>query len=180
MKNIFRLFTIFTLVVSGVFVFGVTAKPVHAANLSDTFTDTSGVALQAHTSNTGNTWIKNSNTSGGGDIYITNNNRVRLNSNPVVIYNSNWLPSSADYEVKADIYYTGNPTASQQIGIGGRSGTTAFTGYYALLVGSGSSPSIYLYRGGNATPLGIHAVSINTSESHELKLSMLGNNIRVL
>lgn len=156
------------LVVSGYVLSGV----VKAAAAIDTFTDTAGTLLENHTSDSGNTWTKNSAVSGGGMV-ITDANRVRGGSATAVIYVNDWVPASPDYEVSTDVYFASVNYA--QTGIGGRTGTTAFTGYYALLV----QGEIRLYRGGNVAPLGSYAVSPTVGSTYALKLSMQGNDITV-
>ncbi len=118
-------------------------SPALAASVSDTFTDTAGVLLNNHTSDTSNTWTRSV---GTGNMAITNANRTRGNSG-TSIYVSNWTPASADYEISADIYIASTPLISgMQFGVGGRAGAAAFTGYYALVMGTDST--IKLYRGG--------------------------------
>lgn len=151
--------------------FFLSVKLVFAASVSDTFTGVAGTTLASHVSDSGNTW---SISVGGGTSVLTNSNRLRSNSS-VGLYVSNWIPASADYDVSEDLYFVN--TLYDQTGVSGRAGAAAFTGYYATFMGGPSRVS--LYRGGNVTPLASFNVTVNTGETHNLKLSMRGTNIKV-
>ena len=142
------------------------------APATDNFTDTNGVLLQNHTSDSGNTWAKSVGTS---DAIITNANRVAATSPDGSVYVSNWTPSSADYDVSVNLYIINN---SSYNGIGGRCGSSSFTGYYALY--NKTTSTLYLYRGGNATALGTASVTVNNGETHNIQLQMRDNAISVL
>lgn len=146
-------------------------KKALAANATDTFTGVAGTLLENHTSDSGNTWTKNIGTTG---IAITDSNRVRGTGSTPVVYTSNWIPSLADYDISSDIYIANE--SYNQTGVGGRIGTGVFTGYYALLT---NGPSLKLYRAGNVNPLATYNLTVHIGETHNLKLSMRGNNIVV-
>jgi len=150
--------------------FGIFAVNVNAAQTGDTFTDSAGVLLENHTSDSGHTWAKQSGT--GASVIITSENRAYRSTTGSVIYYSSWIPTSADYDVAADLYIT---NIQGNFGVGGRTGTGSFTGYYALFNGNVLS----LYKGGNGTPLATSSVSTNSGDTHNLRLEMRGNRIKV-
>lgn len=142
-----------------------------ASNIYDSFTDNTGVLLENHTSDTGNIWTKNSAVSDGSSVIA--NNRIYENTNVHVVYNSNWSPASADYDVAADVYIASMDNVSgQKVGVGGRAGTSAFTGYYALLAQDIPSGNIIrLYRGGerNSFRVLLSNYKCGTNSSSEVK-----------
>ena len=145
--------------------------------ITDTFTSASGATLISHTSDTGNTWAESAGTpgcitlNGGGAISVATNVEVDV---------SNWTPAAADYDVSCSLYINvASANISMTLGIGGRAGAAAFTGYFILLLGSNSNSSLVLYQGGNATPLATYNVSVAQGQTYELKLSMRGNTITV-
>jgi lysophospholipase L1-like esterase len=152
--------------------FSARISTVYASSETDTFTGTAGTLLENHTSDSGNTWAKQTGQTGG--VVITNSNRARLDTGSLGIYLSNWTPSSADYDVSTDVYVASN---AQTAGIGGRAGSASFTGYYAIL--AASSGKILLYRGGNGTALGSYTPTIVVGTTYQLKLEMRGNSIKV-
>lgn len=159
-------------VLTSVFLISGAAK---ATTATDTFTDTAGTLLENHTSESGYTW--NRNTSYPNNIMVISNNDRLRNDNGSIgpgTYSSSWIPASPDYEVSADIYIANAGTGD--IGIGGRTGTTGFSGYYALWSNSGM---IRLFRAGNASPLAIYYTTPAVGSTNNLKLSMNGNDISV-
>lgn len=92
---------------------------------SDTFTDTNGTLLSAHTSDSAHTWTK----SGGGSNIDIQTNKIRAaTANQFGLYYISATSTSADYSVQGTITETsyGNITP----GIAGRISTSATTGYY--------------------------------------------------
>ena len=149
---------------------------VFASTSVDTFSGSSSEALlENHTSDSGHTWSINGATP-SASMVISDASRIRSTVSGDSIYMNSWTPGSADYDVSTDIYAAS--TSANQQGVGGRAGSGAFTGYYALV---SSGPKITLYRAGNGTPLGEYPIpgGLTAGQTYNLKLSMAGNNIKV-
>lgn len=99
----------------------------------DTFTDTAGTTLQAHTPEVGGPWVKHG--SATVDAGITDANRARTfdaanYSTEDSIYYLSGTPATADYDVEMDVVKLGGGGASD-LKLLSRLSTSAFTCYYA-------------------------------------------------
>lgn len=92
---------------------------------SDTFTDTNGTAITAHTNDALVAWTQQTGISSATPALINNNRVYSTNTNNT--YTSNFIPNNADYEVYGKFYKFSAGTA----GITARASTSAET-YYCL------------------------------------------------
>lgn len=129
------------------------------------------------------TWTENT-VAGSGQIVITNANRARANATlPSIQHIDNWTPSSADYSIAVDVVCITTPTAlGNQVGIGVRTGTTAYTGHFAYLetwtVDGGVGWRIALWRAA-IFKAGLHIPPPVPGQTYRLILTEIGNNVTV-
>lgn len=144
---------------------------------NDTFTDTAGTVLSAHTSDSGGTWTLHPGSTASSEAVITSSNRVReanvSNSNT---YYASVTPTSPDYDVHAGFVAVTN--VSSDICVAGRIDTTVRDWYYAYAHMTGSV-GFYLGKcvGGTFTALGNGLFTL--SGSAPIKLIMRGDVIAV-
>lgn len=146
--------------------------------LNDSFTDSAGTNLSAHTGETGATWTKQ----GTGDIILTNTNAVRSGDTSVASYTPSGTPMGADYWVAADVkLVTLHDTLV--VAIKGR-WTDASNNYTAQVVNDAGGFTIQGYKtvGGVDTQLGsnydVSALWL-AGETHTIKLEMVGTAIKI-
>jgi hypothetical protein len=145
----------------------------------DTFTDTDGTLLTAHTGETGATWALATGSASG--ITITSNRMY----NTVVgaYYYASGTPPSADYEVEAVVRVVTNLTGSTTVmAVGGRMSTSARTAYLACAdVTAAGALRIRIQSRINNTIGTLNVVNSVTTPTagtdHTLKLKMLGSAI---
>lgn len=149
---------------------------------SDTFTDTNGILLQNHTSNSGHTWSK---IAGDTDITIqTNEARLRSDTSSVddALYVINATPPSADYYVQA-VCRHGDPTSSNAlVGVVARCDETGANRYQAYLFGgSAGNRGLRLVKSvaGSGTTLGTYLFDWAGNTNYTIKLECRGSTIRV-
>ena len=153
--------------------------------VQDSFTDTDLTSLGAHTSDSGHSWIYPAGTGtnpSGYDLIIENN---RARGNPAQpsdrYYYVNATPSSADYDVLADIVILSHNVGSNDAaGVVGRAADTTFTFYmarYNFLVDGWEL--FYIADEVTATLLGTYSENL-TSGTHSLVLRMRGDQISLI
>lgn len=143
---------------------------------SDTFTDSAGTALTAHTGEVGATWTLGFGQ--GGSLLISNANRVYPNRDPaagVAWHYASGIPSSPDYDVSAVVRRLTNATGGA--GVSGRMSTSANTMYEAFLYSDGN---LYLGRViAGVETLWSYALSISDNVDYAIRLKMRGDSIKV-
>ena len=136
--------------------------------LSDTFTDTDGVLLSAHTPDGGGTWTKNSAYTPGAEIFANTVGTIGGTTNH---YHSG-TPASADYSVTATMALIGVVAN----GVTGRGETAARTFYHTEI----TSNNVVLRKAvaGAFTTLGTYTGTVANNDL--IKLDMVGTTIRAL
>jgi hypothetical protein len=160
---------------AGAFVLtGNAATLVKTSAYTDTFTDTAGTLLTAHTPDGGGTWTKHV----GNDVVITAANRARQSGTVAgtgIHYHS---PTSgtADYDVSADVVLR-STVASTGVGVVGPLNVAADDGYMARY-----DTAIRLFRrvSGTFTQLATSAFTPTTDVPFRITLRMTGSTIKVL
>lgn len=94
--------------------------------VDDTFTDTSGLALESHTGEVGATWTEHGSYTAGA-LVISSAGRCRNNVAGNSLYYASGAPAGVEYDVSADFYPV--TVATPSIGICGRVDTGADTFY---------------------------------------------------
>lgn len=146
-----------------------------AAIVYDTFTNTNGTAITAHTPDIGGDWTLHGSSFAGSTPTIQSN---RFNSGSSLY--SNWYintePSDADYYVSAEIYnWTGLGDNGQGIAIRQSSNAT-LTGYMLRLTGNGI---LFEKRvSGVVTQLGYPAFTFSNLIPWYVRLEAVGSNIK--
>ena len=138
--------------------------------VSDTFTDTAAVLLTAHTGETGATWTKHPNWTGGNGV-ISNANRVRANDGSVAIMYASGVPSSADYEVRCDMNV--QSVTSGNTGIMGRINTSSNSWIWI-----GYNGTAWAYRRDAGGAVTTAAQTLTVGQTYALKLSMIGTAVK--
>lgn len=139
--------------------------------VKDSFTDTAGTALSAHTGETGATWTAVPTFSAAA--VITSAGRVRGNGTNA-LWEASGVPASADYDVEADVYVA---SLANQAGILGRCSTTAAT-YYLLYYDSGAAVwRLYVIVNGATAANFSFAQTLTVGQTYHLHLMMRGSQI---
>lgn len=148
--------------------------------LNDTFTDTNGVAITAHTGETGATWTKNTAAIYATGSLLIQTNRIFLSAGTNAGFYASGNPTSPDYDVAATIRVVSSATHEQ--GVCGRMSTSADTMY--LLDLDRSSAAVWTLRlysnvAGSYTQIGsVFSVPTPTvGTDHTIRLRMLGTQI---
>lgn len=105
------------------------------ASANDTFTDSAGTALTAHTPDSGGSWTEHTSYSTGENL-ITDANRVRGNTADGCVGYHSFAPASADYDVEATIRQISDAGSA---GVVGRIDTGADTMYEMRYVAAGTN-----------------------------------------
>ena len=148
--------------------------------LNDTFTDTPGVILTAHTPEVGSTWIIQPNQSPqpASPSAINDTGDGLYSASVAGVYQNTAVAPSADYYVEAVLYWRSADT-SANIGITGRAAPAANTYYFVRWQGSVNSWQLYKVVAGTATQLGSNVADTFTSGSKTVRLTMSGTTISV-
>jgi hypothetical protein len=146
--------------------------------VNDTFTGASNTLLSSHTGEIGATWTKH--TSYTGNAYISNINTERGNANS--LYYASGLPSTADYDVQADL--VGTVSLANRVGIAGRINQSANTYYRVTYSVPNSAYQLELVNAGTTTLLqsanpGYWNSNFDSGQTHNVKLQMRGTGIKV-
>lgn len=142
--------------------------------LSDTFTDTNGVALTSHTPEIGGAYsAQNGYTPSPANSIQAN--RMISGSN-VGVYRNAATPPSADYFVECVLDWISTVTADN-IGVIGRAAAAANTFYFARWSQSAGGFQLFKCVAGTNTQLGATYVSAFASGSRTIRLTMTGTTI---
>lgn len=145
------------------------------STIIDTFTDTSGTLLTAHTPDAGGSWTQHPSYATDTAV-ISSANRARPGTGPdtqaLLYWSGN--PASPDYSVSADASYL---TATGFGGVIGRADTSVDTCYFARFVGGSGALELGKHVSGTETILATVAPGWSTGVTHNLSLSMQGTSI---
>jgi hypothetical protein len=144
----------------------------------DTFTDTDGTLLSAHTGELGATWVQHGVST--ITIVISDANRARRTSggaSDVALYYASGLPATADYEVSTILRQL---TAGAAAGVVGRVVTGATTAYMARYDSAGPEWQLVKYVAGTPTTLGTYAQALAVGQDYRMTLRMRGTRISLL
>lgn len=150
-----------------------------ATFVNDTFTEGgSNVNIVAHTGETGATWTEHpAYATGDLGVSATGDNVFINVTNINCSYYASGTPSSPDYEVVADMFWTGNSaTQDTNLGVTGRTDPSAATLYLARYSTIGWQ--LYKFVAGTATQLG-STVSETLTVTAQVKLKMVGSTIEL-
>lgn len=147
-----------------------------ATFVTDSFTDTSGTNIESHTGEVGATWVEHT-ALAGGQLVISDANRVRSNSSTADMVYASGLPASADYSVFGTIVMRSDNNGSA-MGICGRLATGADTCYLFRYNTSGTNQWQLLRLSGGASST-IQAVNatITVDQAYAIELRMTGSTI---
>lgn len=135
-------------------------------NMIDLFTGTAG-NLEAHTSDTNNTWTK----SGGDTLKLTGSGTIYNDGTAQGVYVSNWTPPSANYDVKGVLH--------KFSGVGSAAITarcTAVDTFYLGRYNPGTGKyEMYVQKGGSWTLLADATATFNDATEHTMVLRVATN-----
>ena len=127
----------------------------------DSFTDTAGTLLDAHTGETGATWTRATGDGGGTAPIILSDGRLRPQAGSGTV--SRWKPSGAalgaDYVMRVDIY---NPNAG--------AGTTGYEDDVSLIARVGGTLIAWSYEGANQDLYFFVGVTLEYSDTGTLAI----------
>ncbi|NTA27380.1 Ig domain-containing protein [Allorhizobium ampelinum] len=156
----------------------VVSAPVIASGtvlFNDTFTDTDGVFLSAHTSDSGTGWATQTGVT--ADIYSRINAGCVWNPATSAWTNTmraNTVFATGDYYVEG-VYTCQSVVASEHFGISGRCQADANTLVWFRFNRSTNVWQLYHTVGGTSTKLAELAGTFNVSESHTLRMTLSGS-----
>ena len=148
---------------------------------SDSFTDTSGVNLTAHTGELNATWTQT--VISEQDGVVSNEGRARKNGDAVAVYISP-ATSGANYAVEADVHAK-TLINNDAIGVLGRYDNSITTGtgtwylarYLYSTTAGNSQWQLYKDVNGTQTQLGTFAQTITAGTNYRVRLQMIGTAI---
>jgi lysophospholipase L1-like esterase len=141
--------------------------------VNDTFTDTAGTLLPAHTGETGATWTQHANWTGVASISSANRLYYSSAGNTVAVYYASGTPASADYDVQATIRRLSS--VSQEIGVMGRAATAANDWYWARYSHANGRWELWV----GLSMAGTYTQALSDDTDYVLKLEMRGTAIKV-
>ena len=135
------------------------------AFVSDLMTGSDGTDLTAHTGEIGATWSKVTGVTG---VIKLTSNRCKGDSGGVSLYYASGDPTSAEYDVEADIYVI---SSTDYPGIGGRVSTSAETGYFVWHDPSNEWHLVQMISG-TQTDLGSYSQALVSGTTYHVKLEI--------
>lgn len=145
-----------------------------AAFVTDSFTDTNGVTLVAHTGELGAAWVKHATAGSTGHPQIQGNELVTTEVAVSENYFANTAPASADYSCSLDYKYNG-ATDNEIAGPGIRLSSSAQTGYFWIYFRNATAWRLYKYVAGTLTQIGASvAFTPSSGASYRAKLDGAG------
>lgn len=146
-----------------------------AAFVTDSFTDTNGVALNAHTGELGATWTKHAAANVVGQSEINANALRTTELGKDEIYYASGSPTNADYEAYLEYTYNGNLGSVGGPGI--RLDTAAATGYFVIVFKPGSTLAIYKKVAGSTTLVSSISFTPVSAETYKITLTGAGTSL---
>jgi hypothetical protein len=143
--------------------------------VNDTFTDTNGTVLSAHTGETGATWTRHTNATYSGQTFTIQANRTYFSSaSGIGAYYASGVPAGVEYDVAGVLRCLTN-VAGAILAVTGRFSTAADTMYRAGFA-QGTGWTMSKSVAGVSTSLGTDttdgtSLTINTSYSIELRIT---------
>lgn len=136
--------------------------------LYDTFTDSAGTLLSAHTPETGGAWARHTGAT-STTIVISNANAARNGGGGFTNYNNPATPPSAEYDIVANVKVW---THEGFLGVGGRGTANTYDGYYWGIDGTNSPNTIKLYKGvsGTGTEIGSYSQTWSAGTTYNITL----------
>lgn len=142
--------------------------------LLDTFTDTNSTLITSHTSDSNNTWVLQSGTTGSHAIIVNNRVYGQASTN---VYRSSFVQPSADYQVYGKFDIVGSP-ATWGAGITGRATADNTATFYCVRYDSvARNWLLFKSVSGVVTTLATWAETFN-SGSRYITLRMQGSSIK--
>lgn len=146
----------------------------------DSYTGTSGEALNVHTGELGATWTQTTASIADGGTSNVSSNQLRPATFHLTEYYASGVPASADYDVSGTVVKFGASDGSA-VAVCGRMSTSAQTYYRLQYYGAGGSGALALekYVNGSYTSLGTYAEPTFTlDETRVIKLEMRGTTLK--
>jgi len=148
---------------------------------SDTFADTTGTLLSAHTSSTGTTWTQQAGSSTTAQVSATGT--LRRTGQGVGVYYTPAVPLTPDYLVEADVVYK-SLIANDFVGVAGRldtAGTSGGTFYTARYDANAAQWQLNKAANGAVSSIATaHAQTLTVGQTYRLGLEMSGSTISLL
>jgi hypothetical protein len=123
-----------------------------AAFVTDSFTDTNGTGLNAHTGELGASWIKHASATSTGHPAIQSNRLQTTEAAKNENYYSSGVPASADYSVSLEFTFNGG--TAEIAGPAARMSTSVNSGYFFINYQNFTDLRLYKYVNGTLTQLG--------------------------
>jgi hypothetical protein len=141
--------------------------------VSDTFTESSDVALESHTGETGATWTVHSSYTSKLRILAANDElQTKATGTGSTAYYASGTPASAEYDVEQDVVFLSTSSDEVDLGVTGRMSTSANTFYHARHARNSNVWQLYKFVAGSATLLDSYVQALTTSQVYSLKLEI--------
>lgn len=149
--------------------------------VSDSFTDSAGTNLSAHTGETGATWTQHTSLADQAPLLITDANRIRPNSAPTAggVYWASGTLNAHNYFVKATIHVASLP-ASGNVGVVLRAATGSALFFYPIYNLSTGAWEIWKSVGAGQTLLGSVTQTLTVGNDYVLKVAVTNGRITLI
>jgi len=154
---------------------GATAVGNGSQFLVDSFTDTTGTAITAHTPETGGAWVLQTGYAPTNPLTISSTGTAYARDG-LDVYRNTAAPASADYYVECVLVWK-STKSDDAMGVMGRADAAANTLYWARFSASAGGYQLFKTVAGTNTQLGTTQTATFTSGSHTVRLTMLGSTI---
>lgn len=141
--------------------------------VSDTFTESTTVELSTHTGETGATWAKHIDYSGGSLSVDSIGDRVYCTTASTAGYYASGTPAGAEYDIEFDLYIHSNDTGSA--GIMGRVDTSSHTLYFVRYNQSGTEWQLYKIVNGTVTLLDSAVATLTVAQTYACRFEIRDN-----
>ncbi len=144
-------------------------------DLLDSYTDSNGTDLTAHTADTGHIWYEHPNTSNNA-AEIQSNKLVSQNSSASIYYSS-IRPLTPDYSVQVDATY--QSANGHTFYLGARLSTSANNQYRAYYSSGSWRLQALWNNAANASELGTWAQTLTSGQTYTVKITCSGSTIKL-
>jgi len=142
-----------------------------ATFVDDTFTDTDGTALDAHTGETGAAWTQHPSYGVGTDSVI-NSNRLRdADSSNALVYYASGVPAGVEYDVQVTLRRVAGG-GQDFSGFFGRLSTTVDSGYFLQYRVDVTEWRLFKADGGAYTQLGSYVQGLTNDTDYVARLEV--------
>lgn len=148
------------------------------AIVQDTFTDTTGTHLEAHTMDSGTAWTPNG-ANGSAYCAITGADRVRNGSVAITGYTCSLAPASADQSVQADLVPVGPSSHDKFAGVAARFSAMDISGYSAGFNYQDSAWEIYSWTSGTRGSIASSAASLTNGTTYTILFALSGTSLKL-